>query len=149
MLEEKPGRVTVTVNVENVAGVPVDLIKRGVRAALEYECVGQADVSVTFLDDLRIREMNASYLERDCTTDVIAFSLGESDQVIGDVYIGHEHARRQAEELSETLEGELVRLAIHGALHVLGHDHTDGPERVESKMFEVQERLVVEVMTDD
>ena len=149
MLDEKPSEVIVTVNIENVAGVPIDLIKRGICAALDYDCVVQAEVSVTFLDDIRIREMNVSYLERDCTTDVIAFSLGDPDRVVGDVYIGHEHARRQAAEFCEALEVELVRLAIHGVLHVLGHEHPDGSERMESKMFAVQERLVAEVMTND
>jgi len=149
MLDEKPCEVVVTVNEEEVDGIPIGLIERGVRAALRCESVKKGEVSVTLLDDLRIREMNALYLERDRATDVIAFSLGGDAGVIGDVYIGYERARRQASELGESWEVELVRLAIHGVLHVLGYDHPDGLERTESKMFSLQERLVAEVMTDE
>ncbi|HBV06236.1 MAG TPA: rRNA maturation RNase YbeY [Gemmatimonadetes bacterium] len=149
MLDEKPCEVVVTVNEEDVDGIPIGLIERGVRAALRCESVKKAEVSVTLLDDLRILEMNALYLDRERATDVIAFSLGGDAGVIGDVYIGYERARRQASELGESWEVELVRLAIHGVLHVLGYDHPDGPERTESKMFSLQERLVAQLMADE
>jgi probable rRNA maturation factor len=149
MLDETACEVVVTVNSEDIDGIPIGLIERGVRAALRWKSVKKAEVSVTLLDDLRIREMNASYLERDYATDVIAFSLGGDTGLIGDVYIGYERARRQGSELGESWEVELVRLAIHGVLHVLGYDHSDGPERTKSKMFSLQERLVAEVMADE
>ena len=63
--------------------------------------------------------------------------------------LGHEQAERQASEHEEAFETELLRLAIHGALHVLGHDHPDGPERWDSPMFDLQERLVEEVLAAD
>ena len=149
MPDDRSGGVVVTVNTEDLPGAPADLIARGVRAALAQGSASTAEVSVTLLDDDRIREMNASYLERDRPTDVIAFSLGGPGGVFGDVYIGHEQAERQASEHEEAFETELLRLAIHGTLHVLGHDHPDGPERWDSPMFDLQERLVGEVLAAD
>ena len=65
---------------------------------------------------------------------------------VGDVYVGIEQAGRQAAEHGVPLDEELVRLAVHGTPHVVGHDHPEGPERLESPMFVLQERLVRDVM---
>lgn len=138
--------VEITVNGEDVTATAAVMIERGVRAALVEEGAMQAEVSVTLLDDGGIQQMNATYLDRNHPTDVIAFSLGDPGGVFGDVYIGHQQAERQAAEHGEAIEVELLRLAIHGTLHVLGHDHPDGPERWDSPMFALQERLVAEVL---
>ena len=116
------------------------------RHTLADQGVEAAEVSVTLMGDDDIRSLNREYLERDAPTDVIAFSLGDGD-VLGDVYVGFERARSQASELGIPLTQVLVRLAVHGTLHVLGHDHPEGPERTESAMFELQERLVSEVLS--
>jgi rRNA maturation RNase YbeY len=93
-----------------------------------------------------MRELNRRYLGKDVPTDVIAFALGEGGDLVGDVYVGVEQARRQAEELGLAVEEELARLVIHGVLHVLGHDHPEGPERLRSHMFFLQERVLREVL---
>jgi probable rRNA maturation factor len=111
---------------------------------LEEAGVRVAEVSVALLDDEGIRALNRTYLDHDRPTDVLAFSLGD-EETLGDVYVGFEQARIQAAEHAVPLDEELVRLAIHGTLHVVGHDHPDGPERVRSPMFALQERLVREV----
>ena len=149
MPDDRRDGVVVTVNDEGITDAASASVERGVRAALANEGVAVAEVSVTLLDDARIREMNSLYLERDHPTDVIAFSLGGPEDVLGDVYIGHEQAARQADEYGETLATELLRLAIHGTLHILGHDHPEGSERLESPMFVLQERLVAEVLSAD
>ena len=61
---------------------------------------------------------------------------------MGDVYLGVEQAARQAAEEGVPLAEELVRLAVHGTLHVLGHDHPEGEERLHSPMFVLQEEIV-------
>ena len=61
---------------------------------------------------------------------------------MGDIYIGYQQAQVQASERTIPLEIELVRLAIHGTLHVLGYDHPESDERLTSDMFLLQESLL-------
>jgi len=132
----------VTINPGTFAGAPSDLLERAVVATLLDAGVTAAEMSVTLLRDEEMRDLNARYLRQDRPTDVIAFSLGTGEQILGDVYIGHEQAVRQARELGVDLREEMVRLAVHGTLHVLGHDHPEGDERDSSPMFHRQEALV-------
>lgn len=122
------------------------LIREAVERTLGAEGAGDAEISLTLLGDEAIQALNREYLSRDRPTDVIAFSLGEEGDVLGDVYIGADQARRQGEELGIDVSEELVRLAIHGTLHVLGHDHPEDGDRSASPMYRLQERLVDEVM---
>lgn len=69
-------------------------------------------------------------------------------ELLGDVYIGVEQAERQAESAAVPRDEELVRLAIHGTLHVLGHDHPEGEGRETSPLFRRQEALVQALMAD-
>jgi probable rRNA maturation factor len=123
--------------------LPSEWIARGVREALVAEGAREGEVSVTFLGDEEMGSMNREYFGKDRPTDVIAFALHEEGQpVLGDIYVGYDEARRQASELSIPVDEELLRLAIHGALHILGHRHPEGEERVGSEMFRRQEELL-------
>lgn len=126
----------------------VPALERAVLLTLQLQGCTDAEISVALLTDAAMRDLNGRYLGKDRTTDVLAFSLGEADEVIGDVYVGFEQAGRQADELGIELEEELVRLVVHGTLHVLGHDHPEGAERDQSEMFALQERLVRELMRE-
>ena len=101
-----------------------------------------AEISVALVDDAGIAVLNERFLAHEGPTDVLAFSLGDAADVVGDIYVGFEQASRQAAELGISLAEELVRLAIHGTLHVLGHEHPEGGGREDSAMFALQERLV-------
>ncbi len=136
----------VVVNLGDADVVSGQSIADAVRATLVDGGVRVGELSMTLLHDDAIRDLNHRYLGKDRPTDVIAFSLGEEDAVLGDVYLGVDQARRQAEELGVDIGEELLRLAVHGTLHVLGHDHPDGPERVESEMFVRQEALLTEIL---
>ena len=67
----------------------------------------EAELSVTLVDDAEITRLNREYRGKDRPTDVISFSLGSPDQPLGDVYVGAEQARRQAEALAVPLSEEL------------------------------------------
>jgi probable rRNA maturation factor len=122
------------------------LLARAARAALRYERVTDAEISLTLLDDAEITDLNRQFLSRDEPTDVIAFALYEPPEPpVGDVYIGFDQAVRQAAVAGVAIGEELTRLAIHGVLHVLGHDHPDGPERTDTEMWRIQEDLVARV----
>jgi probable rRNA maturation factor len=127
--------------------LPKDLLVRGVTAALEEEDVMEGELSLTFIEDDAIRALNLQYFGRDNPTDVIAFHLNDpGEPILGDVYVGYEQARRQAADASVPLAEELTRLAIHGALHVLGYLHPEGEERLQSEMFRRQEEILARVL---
>lgn len=132
---------------ETFPGAPVELLGAAVRRALAAEARDDCEISVALLPDAEMARLNREFLGKDRTTDVLAFALSGGDQtLVGDIYIGYEQALRQAAELGVAPREELARLAIHGTLHVLGHDHPDGPERPESPMFQLQERLLRELL---
>ena len=126
------------------------LVKRAITAALDYEQFDSAaEVSVTFVDNEAIRELNRDYRGKDAATDVLSFPLYEDDEdfddgfvlppdmeeddevtptAIGDIVISVERARAQAEEYGHSFERELAFLAVHSTLHLLGYDHERSEE---------------------
>lgn len=126
--------------------------KRDLRRAVEATCrslgVSQAEISVALVDDSVMDSLASEHLGKPGPTDVLAFALyGEGESVLGDVYVGVEQASRQAADEGVTVREELVRLVVHGTLHVLGLDHPeDARARRESPMYSRQEALVREVM---
>jgi probable rRNA maturation factor len=131
------------------ADAPVALLERAVRHTLTAQGLVEGEVSVALLADPDMRALNYGHLGHDFATDVIAFALhAAGEPVLGDVYVGVEQARRQAQEEGVQEAEELARLAVHGTLHVLGWDHPeDADARMRSPMWERQERLVAEVMS--
>ena len=96
---------------------------------------GGIRIAVTLLSGADMRRLNRRAMGRRGLTDVIAYALPQPDgTLVGDVYICPEAAAREADEL--------VRLAVHGTLHVLGYDHPEGPGRTRSAMWRRQERYV-------
>ena len=139
--------VRVLVDAGEFNGAPVELLRRAVETVFVASGLDGGEISVTLLPDGEMARLNRKYFAKDGPTDVIAFSLGEEFWPLGDVYLGGEQAGRQAAAHGIELEEEFVRLAIHGCLHVLGHDHPEGENRSSSPMFRLQERLVSAVMT--
>lgn len=135
--------ITIRINAATAAGVPHDILDRALREAFRQAGVDRAELSVTFVDDEEISRLHGRYLGSDRPTDVISFALhAEDEDPLGDVYVGHAQALRQAAEAHIAPEEELVRLAVHGALHVLGHDHPQGTDRRNCEMFRVQEDVL-------
>jgi probable rRNA maturation factor len=110
--------------------------------------VKHAEISVALLDDAGMDALSRAHLNKRGTTDVLAFALYDpGEPVLGDVYVGVDQAARQAAEVGVSLREELVRLVVHGTLHVLGFDHPDDAEaRERSPMYAKQETLVREVL---
>jgi probable rRNA maturation factor len=145
----KRPRPEIHIDDETFPDAPVGLLEKAVRRTLDAEDRRDVEISVAFLTDDEMRRLNHLYLEKDATTDVLAFALpGADGSLSGDIYLGYEQAMRQADEVGVPWTEELARLAIHGTLHVLGHDHPEGPERSESPMFRAQERLLRETLGD-
>ena len=127
-------------------GLPrVDRSLLRTRAQRALSALGHArsELSLTLADDAGIAALNRSYRGKRGPTDVLSFSLVEGDhaehrgKLLGDVVIGVETAARQARRAHRALDGEIARLAIHGILHLLGHDH-ERPD--EARVMQREER---------
>ena len=115
-------------------------MRRAVRAAVKpYGLPADARLTVAFIDDDRMRELNRRYRRMDRTTDVLSFGQpvgrtkgekavrklardADGDLDLGDVVISGAQARRQARRRGHPLAREVAFLAAHGALHLLGFD---------------------------
>ena len=82
--------------------------------------IGKVDVS--FVNDDEIHKLNKKYRKKDKPTDVLAFPY-QGSEILGDVIISRDTARRNAERFGVAYKDEIKRLVIHGVLHVLGYDH--------------------------
>ena len=113
-----------------------------VRAVLRGER-RRATISVTFVGRDRMRSLNQRYKGSTRATDVLAFGLPQpGGGLAGDVYICVWRARVQARTHRVSAREELLRLVVHGTLHVLGWDHPEDDSRDQSDMWRKQERYV-------
>ncbi len=125
-----------------VRPLPDQLVDRAVREVMRRE-LRHATISVTFLGRDSMRRLHARHKGVDRPTDVLAFTLAAPDgTLLGDVYVCPWVAAREARRHRVPLRQELIRLVVHGTLHVLGWDHPDGEGRSASPMWRRQERYV-------
>jgi probable rRNA maturation factor len=112
---------------------------------LAWEGARGARVEIALLDAAAMRRLNRRATGRRGLTDVIAYALPVPGGLVGDVYLCPEAAARWVARSAPgggSLFEELVRLTVHGTLHVLGYDHPEGPARMRSAMWRRQERYV-------
>lgn len=103
----------------------------------------QARISVTFLGRDAMTQLNQEYKGRRRPTDVIAFALSDpAGGLVGDIYVCPWVAAREAIARHIPVRQELIRLIIHGTLHVLGYDHPEDETRITSPMWRRQERYL-------
>lgn len=131
------------------------LIRRCCNAVLINEHFeGSAEISVRFVDDEIIHELNREYRHVDRSTDVLSFPLGEDGvydinhdtgaRILGDIVISMQHAVMQAELYGHSLQREIAFLTVHSMLHLLGYDHeAEGLERV--RMREKEEAVLTQL----
>lgn len=133
----------------------IDLLKDLIQFTAKKENVPNvAEVSINFVYNDDIREINREYRHQDKVTDVISFAMQErlEDEmeivganlpvVLGDIIISVDKAKEQAKEYNHSFERELGFLAVHGFLHLLGYDHIKEDE--EKKMFKRQDEILGE-----
>lgn len=115
------------------------------------------EVSVTFVDDERIRELNRIYREKDQATDVLSFPLLEEEAIeeledklgeeivplLGDIVISVETAQRQAEELGHSLKRELAYLVVHSMFHLLNYDHMNEEDK---RVMRGKEKEIIKII---
>lgn len=118
----------------------------------EMECPENSDVSITFVTDERIHELNRDYRGIDRPTDVLSFECdnipfdGElfdeaMEYELGDIIIATDIAEAQSVEFETTFEQEITLLVIHGLLHLCGYDHMTDEEAEE--MEGLEDKLII------
>ncbi|MDQ7092292.1 rRNA maturation RNase YbeY [Desulfosporosinus sp. PR] len=132
---------------EELAGMLNRAIQEGIRLSGGAD---EAEVSLILVDDRRIHELNREYRGVDRPTDVLSFALQEEtedepelefeDDMLGDIVISVPRAREQALEYGHSFEREIVYLAVHGTLHLLGYDHEDDEDK--QKMRAKEEEIM-------
>ena len=131
------------------------LIRRCCHAVLVLENFTEdAEVSVSFLNDEQIQQLNKEYRQKDAPTDVLSFPLGSDGKydrnqetgacMLGDIVISVPRAIEQARRYGHSLRREMGFLTVHSMLHLLGYDHEDGG--IEAlKMREKEETVLSEL----
>ena len=131
------------------------LIRRCCHAVLQLEGFkDSAEISVSFVDNDQIQEMNRQYRNIDAPTDVLSFPMGENGnydvnhetgaKILGDIVISVPKAMEQAKTYGHSFEREMVFLTAHSMLHLLGYDHeAGGLARV--RMREKEEQVMREL----
>ena len=131
------------------------LIRRCCNAVLINENFeGSVEISVRFVDDEEIQRLNLSYRNKDASTDVLSFPMGENGEydvnldtgakILGDIVISLEHAVRQADMYGHSLQREIGFLTVHSMLHLLGYNHeAGGIEQV--RMREREEAILTQL----
>ncbi|MCS7264155.1 MAG: rRNA maturation RNase YbeY [Armatimonadetes bacterium] len=123
-------------------------MKRKLKQAVEIVIKGEGvsspvEISIVLVDDFNIMELNKRFLNHDYPTDVLSFPMSvetklknESEGLVGEILISAETAQRNAKRYRQTFERELMRLAIHGTLHLLGYNDSTAIQKREMRRKE-------------
>ncbi len=124
-----------------------EYLKEVVKETLEHENATDAILSIIFVDEKEIQQINREYRNKDRITDVISFALEdnasflpEEVRVLGDIYICIPRMKEQANAYGHSEKRELSFLTVHGLLHLLGYDHEQKEE--EEVMFKLQDEIL-------
>lgn len=115
-----------------------NLIEKSIAAVLKVENLDEnVEVSVSFVGDEEIRDLNKDYRGVDKSTDVLSFPMDDEfiivSRILGDVIINTRRVMEQAEELGHSDEREISYLTVHSILHLLGYDHMDDEDKKEMR----------------
>jgi probable rRNA maturation factor len=131
------------------------LVRRCCNAVLKMEqFTDPAEISVIFVDNEQIQKLNAQYRNKDVSTDVLSFPMGENGnydlnhatgaKILGDIVLSVEKAVEQADRYGHSLEREVGYLTAHSMLHLLGYNHENGGiEKV--RMREKEEQVMTQL----
>lgn len=148
-------------NVQEKVEISDEIIKKltlSLEKTLEYEeFCDDAEISLSFVDNEAIKELNKETRSKDAVTDVLSFPMLEQDDdgtliiydedivdgyvLLGDIVISAERALAQSKDFGHSLIREICFLAVHSALHLLGYDH-ERSESEEKLQFEKQEEIL-------
>ncbi len=94
------------------------------------------NISIVLVDDDYLLRVNRKFLNHDYRTDVISFDLGEDEIIDGEIYVSVDRAGVQARRYKTSIEREVLRLIIHGILHLSGWDDTTRSQKLRMRKRE-------------
>jgi probable rRNA maturation factor len=119
----------------------LSLIEEALGVASQTLSLENKTVSMVFVNNNTIHEMNKTYRNKDYATDVLTFVDG-TDDYLGDIIISIDKAKEQAQRYNHSFQRELSFLSIHGVLHCLGYDHQTPKE--EAEMMDLTNQILNE-----
>jgi len=111
-----------------------DLLREVIITAAELEGYSGGEVSIAFVSNQQIKELNKKYRDKNEATDVLSFPI--DDEMLGDIIISANRALEQSKEYGHSLKRELAYLTVHGMLHLFGYDHHSEEEKNEMRQKE-------------
>lgn len=139
--DNRQDKIIVTKEIESMI---IEVIKQSIK---EENIVDNCEVSVSFVDNIEIRNLNKEYRGIDKETDVLSFPLIEDISLqtgyilLGDIVVSLEKAKEQAMEYGHSFEREVAFLVSHSMFHLFGYDHIDEEN---TKLMREKEETVLE-----
>lgn len=119
----------------------IELLRKVVVTAADFEGYSGGEVSIAFVKNQQIKELNSKYRAKNAVTDVLSFPIDE--EVLGDIIIATKRAKEQAADYGHSFKRELAYLTVHGMLHLFGYDHQNEKEKKE--MRQKEERVLTQL----
>lgn len=117
-----------------------NLIEKVIRKANKVP----GDLNFIITNDKIVRKLNIEYLDHDYFTDVIAFDYSENVVLNGEVYISIDTVKKNAVKYKVSLNSEIIRVIIHGTLHLCGIDDKSSEEK--NIMRELEDKWIKEIL---
>lgn len=106
-----------------------DTVKRWIEAVVRAFDKSVGNLTYIFCDDPKILEVNRTYLKHDYFTDIITFDYSNHRRISGDMFISLDTVRTNAAQFAKSYDEELMRVVIHGVLHLIGINDKGPGER--------------------
>lgn len=125
-----------------IKSINKSLLNRTLIKTMKYLNIENKHIDITFVDDLYMKKLNYKYAKQNKSTDVLSFLVdGYDRQLLGNIFISLEYAKKNTISNSHSLSKEVKILCIHGILHLLGYKH--GNKKDSKEMFDLQEELYI------